>query len=163
MTTAEASAIEYEEPDWWALFDQECARFPNLPRYLQEDEAFPEVMRQWRRWHWTPVDVDGQAKKMPAGAVEAMIALAKIKIMPPRSTRNDIPHSSVAEGYQHDDHMWLSIAGEQWRIAAVESRMLCLEKMTFDGSVETRQIDLSKAKWDGYIIAATAVLDAMRE
>lgn len=35
MTPAEAAAIQYEEPDWRWLFEEQCQRWPKLPRYLQ--------------------------------------------------------------------------------------------------------------------------------
>ncbi len=161
MSPAEAGAIQIEEPDWRAVFEEQCARWPKLPRYLQEDSAFTEVLRQWRRFHWTPIEVNGELKKNPAGAVEAIIALAKLRITPPRSAWQDIPHGDVVEGYQHDDHMWLSIAGEQWRITAIEDRMLCLQK-GFQADVETKQIDLNRARWDKYTEAAVKVLEGMR-
>ena len=69
VSPAEARAVEYEEPDWRERFETHCARWPRLPRYLQEDSAFEATMRDWRRWHATD--------DKPAGAVEAMIALAK--------------------------------------------------------------------------------------
>jgi hypothetical protein len=163
MTPAEAAAIELEEPDWGVEFERECARWPRLPRYLQEDCAFEEVLRRWRRFHWSPVDVDGKAMKRPASATEAMIALAKLRILPPRSTWVDIPHGDIVEGFQQDDHVWLSYSGEQWRIVGVEDRMLHLARMTFDGKEpEQKSIDLGRAHWDRYIESAVAVLEAQR-
>jgi hypothetical protein len=161
MTPREAAAVEYQEPDWRELFELECARHPQWPRYLQQIDAFEEVMRRWRRFHWTPVEIKGEQKKMPAGSAEAMIALAGLGIMPPRSEYKDIPPGGL--GYQHDDHMWISISGEQWKIAAIEDRMLILEKMTFDGrKPETRQIDLNRADWTKHTEAELTVLEAMR-
>jgi hypothetical protein len=162
VNPAEAAAWEFAEPDWRERFDEQCARWPKLPRYLQEDAAFEEVMRQWRRFHSTPVEIDGKSMRQPASAAEAMIALAAIGVMPPRSAWQDIPHGSVAEGFQHDDHMWMSYAQEQWRITAVEDQMLHLEKMSFDDKTETKQIDLNRARWDKYVEAAIAVLEAIR-
>jgi hypothetical protein len=163
MNPAQAGQVEYEEPDWLERFNEQCARWPRLPRYLQEDSAFEEVLRQWRRFHSTPVEVDGEMKRRPAAAIDAIIALAKLKVMPPRSAWTDIPHGDAAEGFQYDDHMWMSYAGEQWRITAIEDRTLHLERMWFEEKQrETKQIDLNRARWDGYIAAAVAVLDAMR-
>jgi hypothetical protein len=162
MNPAEAAAVEYEEPDWRERFEEQCARWPRLPRYLQEDAAFEEVLRQWRRSHSTPVEVGGRQLRQPAGAVEAMIALAKLKIMPPRSAWVDIPHGDIVEGFQHDDHCWLSYSGQQWRITAIEDRILHIDKMTFDDKFETQAIDLNRARWDKYVEAAVAVLEAMR-
>jgi hypothetical protein len=158
MTPAEAAAVELEEPDWVELFNEECARWPRLPRYLQEDSAFPEVMRRWRRFHAAPA---APGQRIPAPAAEAIVALAKLGVMPPRSAWNDIPRSD-ATGYQHDDHCWMSYAGQQWRITAVEDRIMHIEKMSFDDKSETQQIDLNRARWDKYVEAAFAVLDAMR-
>lgn len=159
MNPAEAGAIDYEEPDWRERFEEHCARYPRLPRYLQEDSAFEATLQDWRRFHATPIS-DG--KHVPAGATEAIIALAQIKIMAPRSAWIEIPHGDAVEGYQHDDHLWLSIAGEQWRITEISDRMLHLERMTFEGTDrEQKQIDLSRAKWTGYIEAAIAVLKSM--
>jgi hypothetical protein len=159
VTPREAGAVEYQEPDWHEVFKTECGRHPEWPRYLQEIDAFEEVMRRWRRFHWTPVEIKGEQKKMPAGATQAMVALANLGIMAPRSEYKDVPRGS----YQHDDHMWLSIAGEQWRIVAIEDRILILEKMTFDDSKpETRQIDLNRADWTKHTEAAVAVLEAMK-
>jgi hypothetical protein len=160
VNPSEAAAVEFEEPNWNDLFEQECLRWPKLPKYLQQDAAFEEVLRRWRRFHSTPVEIKGEQKRMPAGAVEAMIALAKIKIMPPRSAWQDIPHGDAVEGFQHDDMMWLSIAGEQWRIVAIEDRMMHLSKMSFDGKNETKQIDLNRANWTKYLESAVAVLEA---
>ena len=156
MTPAEAGAIQIEEPDWRALFEEQCARWPKLPRYLQEDSAFTEVLRQWRRFHWSPIVVDEVLKKNPAGAVEAIVALAKLGITPPRSAWNDIPRDGET-GYQSDDHMWLSISQEQWRITGVEDRILHLQK-GFQGDKETKQIDLNLAKWDKYVQSAETLL-----
>ena len=71
MTPAEIDASP-TEPDWpaqWAIL--QCA-----------DDGFTAILRQWRRWHWTPIEVDGQLKKKPAGATDGIIALALLGIMP---------------------------------------------------------------------------------
>ena len=39
---AEAAAIELEEPDWQERFETHFARWPKLPRYLAENEAFEQ-------------------------------------------------------------------------------------------------------------------------
>ena len=44
MSPAEAGAVEFEEPDWRELFEDECRRHPAWPRYLQEDDAFEAVL-----------------------------------------------------------------------------------------------------------------------
>lgn len=162
MTPREAAAIEYDEPDWCEAFEQECARHPQWPRYLQQAGAFEAVLRRWRRFHWTPVEIEGEQKRAPAGAAQAMLALAQLGIMPPRSELLDLPQGGLALGYQHDDHMWLSVAGEQWRITAIEDRMLFLEKMEFGAAKpETRQIDLNRADWTKHTEAAVAILEAL--
>ena len=152
---AEAGAIDIEEPDWREVFEEECAQW-NLPCELAEDNAFEATMRRWRRFHATPIE--GSDRRMPALAIDAMVALAGLRIFPPRFTIKDVPRDGVT-GYQADDHCWLQIAGEQWRIVGIEDRMLLLERM--DG--ETKQIDLNKAKWAKYTEAAVAMLDAMRQ
>jgi hypothetical protein len=159
MSPAEAGAVILEEPNWHEVFERECARWPRLPRYLQEDSAFESTMQQWRRFHFTWIEVDGKVKRFPAGPKEAIIALAKIGVMPPRFLHKDVPRSDET-GFQADDHMWLSIRQEQWRIVGVEDKMLCLEK-GFEER-ETLQIDLSKAKWTKYIAAAVEMLDVLQ-
>lgn len=159
MSPAEAGAVIYEEPDWRDVFETECARKPNYPRYLQEADAFESTLKQWRRFHATLM-ADG--KKMPANAVDGVIALACLGIMAPRSTWRDLPRDGRT-GYQSDDHCWLSISGEQWRITGIEDRTLHLEKMTFDAKEpERKQIDLNRADWTKNTEAALAVLAAWR-
>jgi hypothetical protein len=160
MTPAEAGAFEFEEPDWRERFAEHCQRWSRLPQELAESEAFEATLADWRRFHWTPIEVDGKKKRQPAGAVEAMVALAALRIFPPRFTIKDVPRDN-ATGYQADDHMWLSIAGEQWRITAVENRMLILERFMGDDSrPETKQIDLTKAKWAKHTDAALKAMGA---
>jgi hypothetical protein len=160
MTPFEAGQIEFEEPDWPERFEDHCLRWPNLPRYLAEDSAFEATLTDWRRFHGTPIVVEGKTKTKPAPAVDGMIALAKLRIFPPRNLIKDVPRDGVA-GFQADDHMWLSIAGEQWRITAIEDRMLLLER-GFSDAPETKQIDLGRAKWDKYIEAAVSMLEAIK-
>jgi hypothetical protein len=156
VTPKEAGEIELEEPDWREAFERECARWPSLPLYLARDNAFESVLQQWRRFHFTWVD----GKRGPAGATEAVVALAKLGIMPPRFLHKDVPRR-YETGFQADDHCWLSINQEQWRIVGVEDRMLHLER-GFEDKPETMQIDLSKAKWTKYCEAAVRALEAMR-
>lgn len=159
MSPAEAGALDFIEPDWRAAFEEECARKPDWPRYLQELDAFEAVLSRWRRFHHTG---DEPGQRIPAPAIDGIVALAKLGILSPRSSARDVPRDGTI-GYQCDEHMWLSIAGEQWRIAAIEDRMLLLEKMTFDSNQpETRQIDLNRADWSRHQEAALAILDAMR-
>jgi hypothetical protein len=160
MTPREAGEIELEEPDWHEVFERECARWPRLPRYLQEYSAFESTLQQWRRFHFVWKELDGKAKRYPATAQEGVIGLAKLGIMPPRFLGQDIPRTE-ATGHQSDDHCWLSVNQEQWRIVGVEDKMLCLEK-GFEDKPETMQIDLSKARWNKYVAAATIVLDTLQ-
>jgi hypothetical protein len=150
VSPLEAAAIELEEPDWRQRFETHCARWPKLPRYLQEDAAFESTMRDYRRFHFSWID----GKQIPLAADPAKIALAKLRIFPPRFTIKDVPRDGVC-GFQCDDHMWVG----PWRIVAVEDRTLCMEKyMEIEGKPETRQIDLTKADWTKYITSAVAVL-----
>lgn len=152
MSPAEAGAIELEEPDWRERFEAHALRWPRLPRYLAEDNAFEATMKDWRRFH--------RVEKQTPSAVEAMIALAILNIYPPRFLIKDVPRTDDM-GYQQDEHMWLSIRGEQWRITGVEDRILHLEKR-YEDKPETMQIDLNRAKWGKYVEAATALLDHLR-
>jgi hypothetical protein len=158
VTPREAGLIELEEPNWRERFEEHCLRWPKLPRYLAEDSAFEATLSDWRRFHWTPVEVEGKLKKRPAGAVEAIIALAKLGIMPPRSLREDIPRGGGCyEPDLGDDHCWLQVAGRAWRIVTIEDKMLIL-----DSFGEAKQINLTSARWENYIEAATATLEALR-
>lgn len=158
MSPAEAGALEFEEPDWRERFEEHCRRWPKWPRYLAEDSAFESTLKDWRLFHATTVEVNGEMKRRPAGAVEAMIALAGLRIFPPRNLIKDVPRDGKCyEPDVGDDHMWLQIAGRAWRIVGVESRMLLL-----DSFGESKQIDLNKAKWEKYTEAALAAMAAAR-
>ena len=157
MTPAEAGRIEIEEPDWRQKFEEHCLRWPKLPRYLQEDLAFEATLSEWRRWHWTPIIVEGSEKKLPSAAPPAIIALAQLGIMPPRSAWNEIPRDGELGSYQRDDHMWLSINQEQWRITGFEDRMMHLTR-GFESKPETMTIDLNRARWAKYCDAAAELL-----
>ena len=147
LSPAEARAVEYEEPDWRARFETHCVRWPRLPRYLQEDSAFEATMRDWRRWHATD--------DKPAAAIEGMIALAKLQIMPPRNLIRDTERTSACFAGQFDDHMWINMSQRAWRIIAIESRVMFLESFG-----EQTQVDLSKAKWEKWTEKALEVLNA---
>ena len=165
MSPAEAGAVDLEEPNWRERFEEHCLRWPKLPRYLQEDLAFEATLSDWRKFHftWLEVEINGKVelKHKPAPAAEGMVALAKLKIFPPRSLIKDVPHGN-GTGHQYDDHMWLSIAGEQWRVTAIEDRIMILER-AFEDAPEVKQIDLTKAKWNKYVEAACAVIEAQKE
>jgi hypothetical protein len=154
----DAGNVWLEEPDWREFFEVQTQRWPRLPRYLQEDSAFEATLQAWRKHHFTWVARNNKAVRSPASAAEAMIALAKLRIFPPRFLHKDVPRTDEC-GFQCDDHMWLSIRQEQWRITAIEDRMLHLEK-GFGDKPETMQIDLGRARWAKYIEAAIAVLEA---
>ena len=150
LSPAEATAVEYEEPDWRERFEAHIARWPKLPRYLAENEAFEQTLKEWRRFH----AVDDR----PAIAYEGMIALAKLKILPPRSLIKDIERTGACFQDQHDSQMWLTMSQRAWRIIAVESRVLFLESFG-----EQTQVDLSRAKWEKYCEKAAEALEAMRK
>ena len=77
MTPAEID-LSPTEPDWLAQW-----------RILRvADDGFPAILRQWRRWHWTPIEVvvEGETRlmKKPGRATNGIIALALLGIMPPK-------------------------------------------------------------------------------
>ena len=150
VSPAEARAVEFEEPDWRERFETHCARWPRLPRYLQEDSAFEATLRDWRRWHATD--------DRPAPAYDGMIALTVLGVMPPRNLIRDVERTSACFEEQIDDHMWLTMSQRAWRIVAVESRVLFLESFG-----EQTQVDLARAKWEKYCEKAAEVLEAMRK
>ena len=115
LSPAEATAVEYEEPDWRERFETHCARWPRLCRAIsQENAAFERTLIDWRRWH----AVDDK----PAAAIEGMIALmAKLKIMPPRNLIRDIERTSACFAEQVDDHCWINMSQRAWRIIAMKS------------------------------------------
>jgi len=157
MTPREAFLLDSDvEPDWRELFDSRINSLqqlkPNRPRYLIEDQAFEEVMKEWRRFHCTGTEI---GKRIPAPAVEAMVALAAFHIFPPRSTLRDLPRDGAMFEEQHDDHCWLIIEQRAWRIVAVEDRMLIL-----DSFGESKVLDLNKTKWEKCNEAATKWLQA---
>jgi hypothetical protein len=154
MSPAEAAAIDLEEPDWRERFEDHCLRWPRLPRYRAEDSAFEATLTDWRRFHSSEDESEG--KRRPAPAVEGIIALARLRLFPPRNLIKDIPRDGkLLEEDLGDAHMWLQIAGRAWRIVAIEDKTLIL-----DSFGEQKQIDLSRAKWTAYTEAALAALRA---
>ena len=130
MTPAQIDASP-TEPDWlaqWALL--QCA-----------DDGFAAILRQWRRWHWTPIEVDGQLKKKPAGATDGIIALALLGIMPPY----DFPERKPFEE-QHDDHMWLTAKGHAWRILYYRGKVGAWAILNSFG--DEWHLDLVGIKWE---------------
>jgi hypothetical protein len=153
-TPAEAGALELEEPDWRERFETHCARWPEDP--CATEWGFAATLRDWRRWHATPIVVGGEAKKLPAPSTDGIIALATFGIFAPRWLLEDRPRGG---SHQHDAHMWLQLRGEQWRVNRIEDRALYLYKM-FEPEF-TRAIDLN-VDWIRYIDNAIKILEAMR-
>src|SRR4029077_3814978 len=147
MSPLEASEVIYEEPNWREVFEEECARWPKLPRYLAEDSGFESTLKRWRRFHATG--------DQPAGAVEGMIALAALRIFPPRNLIQHTPRDGVCFEEQFDNHCWLIMSQRAWRIQTIEDRMMVL-----DSFGESTQIDMSRAKWDKYIEKAVEAMEA---
>lgn len=142
MTAAEAGAIELEEPDWHSRVRDYDDMHEDAPIELKQDAAFDRVLYEYRRFHFTWVD---NGKRRPLASSNAVVALAKLGIMAPRSRTKDIPHTDELHGYQHDDHCWL-VNERAWRIVAIEDKTLCL-----DSFGDTKQVDLAAAKWDKYV------------
>lgn len=104
-------------------------------------------MRDWRRFHATD--------DKPAGAVEAMIELAKLRLFPARMLSIETPRTGACLEEQHDNHCWLIMSQRAWRIVTVEDRMMVL-----DSFGESTQIDLTRAKWGKYTEKAVEALMA---
>lgn len=134
MSPAEASAVELEEPDWLDEFELECRRWPTWPRHLAEDSAFESILKRWRRYH----AVDDK----PASAYDAMIALARLRLFPPRNLIKDVPRDGKRLEEQHDSHMWVIMSQRAWRVIGVEDKMLLL-----DSFGDQTQVSLEPRKW----------------
>ena len=156
MTPAEAAAIDYEEPDWQERFEAHCARWPQSSPCATE-WGFESTLRDWRRWHATPVTVKGEVKKMPASSTDGIIALAKLGIVAPRWLLEEKLEQATLAAYQHDDHMWLQLGAEQWHIDRIEDRVLYLVKL-FEPEI-TKAIDLNRADWSQHIINSVKILE----
>ena len=141
MSPAEAAAI-LEEPDWVQRFVYSGG----------SETAFENLLLEWRKWHFTPLD-DGRKKMAPS--VDGVIALAKLGVIPPR-TLPDRLEGLFQE--QIDDHCWFVSEGRAWRITGIEDKMLLL--FSFG---EQWQIDLSRARWENYCAHHAAVLEALRK
>jgi hypothetical protein len=139
-----AAAESLDEPGWAELWS----------RLKAANDGFETILRKWREWHWTPIEIDGAPKKKMGSSVDGMIALAKLGIMARLIPEN--PLTNLVD--QIDDHCWLSISGRAWRIVGIEDRTLFLNSFG-----EEKQIDLNKAKWEKHTEAAVAVLEATRE
>ena len=140
MSPAEASAIT-EEPNWVQMFADSGG----------SETAFENLLLDWRKWHFTPLD-DGRKKMAPS--VDGVIALALLGIMPPR-TLPDRPPGPFEE--QVDDMCWFISEGRAWRILGIEDNLLWLNSFG-----DEKQIDLTRAKWENYCAHHAAVLEAMR-
>jgi hypothetical protein len=128
MTPAEIDA-SVEEPNWiaqWAIL--QCA-----------DDGFDAILRQWRRWHWTPIEVDGEMKKKPAGRVDGIIGLALQGI-----TAFTVEREPFEE--QHDDHMWLLAKGRAWRILYLRGKVG--EWAIVNSFGDEWHLDLVGIKWE---------------
>ena len=140
MSPAEAAAIT-EEPDWVQLFkDRGGSEF-----------AFENLLVEWRKWHFTPLD-DGRKKMAPS--VDGVVALAVLGIMPPKTLYG-------APGLleeQIDDHCWFVSEGRAWRILGIEDKMLMLNSFG-----DEWQIDLTRAKWEKYTAAWVQALEAIAQ
>jgi hypothetical protein len=144
MNAAEARAIELEEPDWAERFQLKVELCCLPTRELCEEWAFEQTIRDYRRFHFTWLE-DG--KRKPLDATSAVIALAKLRIFPPRSrVRNDQRTDKLYEPDIGDDHCWLQVAGRAYRIEAIESNTLFL-----DSFGDKLSIDLERARWKGYV------------
>ena len=130
-----------EEPNWIQLFKDRGG----------SEHAFENLLLEWRKWHFTPLD-DGRKKMAPS--VDGVIALALLGVMPPR-TLPDRPPGLFEE--QHDDHCWFVSEGRAWRILGIEDKMLMLNSFG-----DEWQIDLTRAKWEKYCEAWSAALEALR-
>ena len=165
MSPLEAGAWEYQEPDWnerfrehfdglWPPKVAQLLSTPEQVRLVAEDRAFERTLVDWRRFHRATID----GKDRPATAYDGMVALAALRIFPPRSIIKDIERTGACFKDQHDSQMWLTMSQRAWRIVAVEDRMLILESFG-----EPTQVDLSRAKWEKYCEKAAEVLEVMRK
>lgn len=140
-------------PDWRARFAELAQGWPRLERYLAEDEAYEQLLKQWRRHNATFED----GKRIAASAIDGMIALSCLQIFPPRSLIRDVPRDGKLFVEQHDAHMWLRIQARAWRIEAIEDALLYL-----DSFGEKMTIDLGRARWEKYCDAAVNYILAAR-
>ena len=171
MSPAEAGAIDLEEPDWRERYADYLAGYPK-PRVLQvhatpaqirllgEEFAFEQTLVDWRRFHATPTP---EGKRRPAPAVDGVIALAKLRVFPPRSINQNLPLCGpLFTGEPHDDHCWLTVRQEAWAIRAIEDKTLHLWR-GWEPEIETMTIDMSRAKWGPYCDKAVEFLRAAYE
>ena len=158
MSPLEAGAIDLEEPDWRERVQEHANRWPKLPDFLAWDNAFEATMTDWRRFHGADVETNGEKKRRPAPAVDAMIALAGLRIFPARHLIKDVPRGGEPFEEQHDAHLWLIMSQRAWRITGVEDKTMIL-----DSFGEQTQVDLSRAKWEKHTEKAVEALMAQRK
>jgi hypothetical protein len=170
MSPAEAGAIEFEEPDWPGRFLDYVQSFPKAKgaqRYaypelrlnLAQDFAFEHTLTDWRRFHGQRMMIDGKRMVKQANAVDGILALAALGVMPPRSINQNIPRGGPCFQEQHNDHIWLTVKGEAWAIRSIEDKVMHLWR-GWEPDVERMSIDLSRARWSSYCDAAVAFLKA---
>jgi hypothetical protein len=170
MSPAEAGMVDYEEPDWRERFADYVRAYPRpvgqvyssvaLEHNLAEEDAFERTLKDWRRFHATPVIVNGEQKRQPADAVDGVIALAKLRVFPPRSINQNLPRDgALFTGVQADDHCWLTVRQEAWAIRGVEDKTLHLWR-GWAPNLEYLTIDLSRARWGPYCDKAVEFLRA---
>ena len=153
MTAAEAGEILLEEPDWREMFRASVDRKDGgYPIELREDDSFAEILWEYRKFHFTWLP-DGMRRPMPAS--EAGIALAELRIFPPRSRRKDIPRDGALYEIDHDNHCWLQINQRAWRIKTIEGGIMFL-----DSFGDEKQIGpFTREQWEKYVDKA---LEALR-
>jgi hypothetical protein len=178
------------EPDWAQVFDAHLAFISprsGLAHYALCDEAYELTLLDWRRRHGRETwgckrcriaferereacprcRGPAQAVTKSAPALEGVLALARLRIMPPKSLEPDPQDPDKCRGEddhalyhpQHDAQCWLTVQGEAWAIQAIEDNMLCLWR-GWAPELEYRQVDLAKVNWEKYIEHAVQLLEA---
>lgn len=156
MNAAEAGDVLLEEPDWRERYAEITALLDPMdekkyPYELVQDDAFEQLFREYRRFHFTWGE-DG--RRYPLPATQASIALATLRVFPPRSrTKNIERDGKCYEPDLGDDHMWLQIDNRAWRIVAVDSKTLFL-----DSFGEEMQIAVDHPGWPKYVDKALEAL-----
>jgi hypothetical protein len=167
MTPAEAGAVLLEEPDWQERLAEimgDRLDDKKYPYELVQEDAFEQLLREYRRFHFTWGD-DGKRYPMPAD--KACIALAGLRIFPPRSIIKDVSRDGQCyEPDLGDNHMWLTINQRAWRIVAVESGTLFLDSFGEAMQIEANHPGWAKyidkvleALWAAHVSRSTAIVD----
>jgi hypothetical protein len=121
-------------------------------------------MTEWRRFHF---EWRGD-QRFKAPQADAVIALAKLGIMPPRSLDPDpdnpdlskLPQPGLLKDLQHDAHCWVNFEASAWKVRAIEDGVLHLWH-GWRPKVEIWSIDLNQytpAQWARYCEKAAAML-----